>query len=189
MNLALKSTEIVGLSGGSGSGKTRLLRALADLDEHQGEVLLDGINQQNVTAHQWRKKVALLSAETHWWFDTVEEHFSLSEEVSLIKLNQALKALGFPENSLQWSVARLSSGEKQRLGLLRLLQNQPEVLLLDEPTANLDKQNTLLFEGYVMHYLREQSACAIWVSHDIDQLHRVCQRYCKIENGKLIHVD
>ncbi len=186
LDLTVNSTEIVGLSGHSGSGKSRLLRAVADLDEHQGEILLNQVSQSSIDAHRWRKQVALLPAETHWWFDRVDAHFSPE---ALSSLNLSLPLLGFSEEALGWDVARLSSGEKQRLGLLRLLQNQPDVLLLDEPTANLDKQNTALFEKLVIQYLQEQSACAIWVSHDIDQLQRVCQQHYKIENGKLKHVD
>lgn len=189
INFKVEATKIIGLSGKSGSGKSRLLRALADLDEHQGEIILDDIHQQNIDAHQWRKKVALLSAETQWWFDTVEEHFLLDDIQSITSLKKSLTDLGFSEDSLQWNVSRLSSGEKQRLGLLRLLQNQPDVLLLDEPTANLDKHNTKLFENFVLNYLRTQPACAVWVSHDLDQLQRNCQQQVLIKNGELVNVD
>ena len=182
VDFQLKATEIIGLSGASGSGKSRLLRALADLDEHSGEIKLDDIHCQKIEAHEWRKKVALLSAETNWWFDTVAEHFHNL-------LEKDTQSLGFSGDCSGWSIARLSSGEKQRLGLLRLLQNQPEVLLLDEPTANLDKHNTQLFEDFVNEYLRVKSACAIWVSHDHEQLNRVCKKKYIIENGVLVNVD
>jgi len=174
---------MIGLSGASGSGKSLFLRALADLDEHQGEIQLDAINLCDIEAHQWRKKVALLSAETSWWFDTVAEHFTA--ELSGPPLDLQLQALGFSGDISGWSIARLSSGEKQRLGLLRLLQNQPEVLLLDEPTANLDKYNTELFEIFVKNYLNKQQACAIWVSHDTEQLQKLCQRNFVIKDGVL----
>lgn len=186
ISLQLKATEITGISGASGSGKSRLLRALADLDEHQGDIQLDDMNQQHIDAHLWRQKVALLSAETSWWFDTVGEHFS---GFSGAHINKQLKSLGFSADCLGWSIARLSSGERQRLGLIRLLQNQPDVLLLDEPTANLDRHNTGLFENTVMEYLHARPACAIWVSHDDEQLQRVCKEKYIIENGELIHAD
>ena len=186
INFQIKSNEIIGLSGASGSGKTLLLRALSDLDEHQGDIQLDEIIQQNIAAHIWRKKVAMLAAETSWWFDTVDAHFSDQDDVNLLS---QLDALGFPEQCMQWSIARLSSGEKQRLGLLRLIRNKPQVLLLDEPTANLDKNNTHLFEKFVKKYLIENNACAIWVSHDADQLLKICDRQYIIEKGRLKNVD
>jgi len=186
INFQIKTNEIIGLSGASGSGKTLLLRALSDLDKHQGNIQLDEIIQQNTAAHLWRRKVAMLPADTSWWFDTVDEHFTNHNGTNLLP---ELDALGFPEQCMQWSIARLSSGEKQRLGLLRLIQNRPQVLLLDEPTANLDKNNTHLFEKFVQNYLTENNACAIWVSHDADQLQRVCHRQFIIEKGKLENVD
>ena len=178
VNLQIHAAEIIGLSGESGTGKSLLLRALADLDAHQGEISLDQVRQQDICAHQWRHKVALLSADTHWWFDTVGEHFEKMP-------TDYLQKLGFEQGISGWQVSRLSSGEKQRLGLLRLLVNEPAVLLLDEPTANLDQKNTLLFEEFVMSYIREKSACVVWVSHDIDQLKRVCQRSYTMCDGVL----
>lgn len=178
INLQVKASEMVGLSGASGSGKSRLLRALADLDEHEGDIHLDETSQQAMSAHAWRKKIALLSADTSWWFDTVAEHFNELPE-------RQLESLGFSQNIANWSIARLSSGEKQRLGLLRLLQNNPDVLLLDEPTANLDNHNTELFETFVRDYLSANTACAIWVSHDIEQLGKICERRYEIKQGEL----
>lgn len=182
IDLEIKSVEIIGLSGVSGSGKSRFLRALIDLDEHEGEVRLDEVRQLAIAGHAWRKKVALLAAETSWWFDTVGEHFS---GVSENQFQSGVLALGLSKEIPGWSIARLSSGEKQRLGLLRLLQNRPAVLLLDEPTANLDKHSTRLFETLVKEYLVSASACAIWVSHDIEQLAGLCQRRYELHQGVL----
>ena len=179
INLQIEASEIIGLNGASGSGKSRLLRSLADLDEHTGSVYLNSAEQHTLKAHEWRTQVALLSAETYWWLDTVDEHFKnfSIEEAS---------ALGFESDVSAWPVSRLSSGEKQRLGLLRLLENQPSVLLLDEPTANLDPENEKLFENHVMKYVHEKPACAIWVSHDVEQLKRISQRQYKIQQGRLL---
>lgn len=178
MDLQIEAGEIIGLYGASGSGKSRLLRALADLDEHQGEVLLNDIAQQSISAPQWRSKVGLLSAETFWWLDDVAAHFQQFDQQQAIQL-------GLPDDVGDWPVSRLSSGENQRLGLMRLLENRPEVLLLDEPTANLDPQSTEAFETFVVDYVQQQSACGIWVSHDPQQLKRTAQRCYQIENSML----
>jgi len=178
IDLQIEAGEIVGLYGVSGSGKSRLLRALADLDEHQGEVLLNGASQQSMSAPQWRSQVGLLSAETFWWLDEVASHFQQFDQAQAMQL-------GLPEDIGDWPVSRLSSGENQRLGLMRLLENRPEVLLLDEPTANLDPQSTDAFERFVVDYVQQQSACAIWVSHDPQQLKRTAHRCYQIENGML----
>jgi len=179
LNLQINAAQCVGLSGESGCGKSLLLRAVADLDEHQGDVSLDDVNANKMSAPQWRKKVAILPADSQWWLDTVGEHFDQVDK-------DMLSMLGFDEDALSWSISRISSGEKQRLALLRLLANKPSVLLLDEPTANLDKNNTLLFEKIVLDYLKQNNACAIWVSHDLEQLERVASINFKLQSGRLV---
>ena len=179
VDLEINPSQCIGLSGGSGCGKSLLLRAVADLDEHKGEVLLNGVNANKMSAPEWRKQVAMLPADSQWWLDTVGEHFkSIDKEL--------LSSLGFDDATLEWSISRVSTGEKQRLALLRLLENKPKVLLLDEPTANLDKNNTLLFESIVTSYLEKNQACAIWVSHDLAQLKRMSGLLFKLDSGQLV---
>jgi ABC-type iron transport system FetAB ATPase subunit len=164
--------ECVSLSGASGSGKSLLLRAIADLDPHGGEALLDGESALAMTGHAWRRRVGLLPAEPFWWSERVGEHFGEGQDA-------LLEALGLGSETLEWSVSRCSTGERQRLALARLLQNQPEVLLLDEPTAALDPQSVDRVEALLEAYRQEHHAVVIWVSHDAVQRQRVAQRhYC-----------
>jgi len=177
INLTIASGECVGLSGESGSGKTRLLRAIADMDEHGGQVYEDDVAQDQVRAHEWRRRVALLPAESQWWFDTVAEHFNAHDD--------QIKALGFKPDVMSWNLSRCSSGEKQRLSVLRVLSGCPRVLLLDEPTANLDENNAARVEDLVAKYLASHNAIAIWVSHDASQLRRVAQQRYSLSDGQL----
>jgi ABC-type iron transport system FetAB ATPase subunit len=179
MDLTVKDCQCLGIFGESGCGKSLLLRAIADLDRHQGEVMLDDVPASQTPAPQWRQQVSLLPADSEWWFDTVGEHFSQLDA-------DAAALLGFKKPVHDWQVSRLSSGEKQRLALLRVLQQQPRVLLLDEPTANLDRENTRLFEAMVADYLARHQACALWVSHDLDQLSRVCDSIYELKQGQLV---
>lgn len=178
-DLTIEAGEIVSLSGPSGAGKSLLLRALADLDPHDGEICLDGQSSQSFPAPEWRRRVALLPAESQWWYDTVGEHLQKSV------VSEMLAALGFESQAMDWSITRLSSGEKQRLAILRLLQNRPEVLLLDEPTANLDPESAKRVENLFFDYQREQGAAILWITHDLDQGRRLGGRHYRIENGRL----
>lgn len=90
-----------------------------------------------------------------------------------------LEELGFDIHVLKWNINRLSTGERQRLALLRLLVNQPKVLLLDEPTANLDAENIMRVEKIIDDYRVEKKPAIIWVAHDIQQLKRA-SNYCFI---------
>lgn len=175
--LELEAGECVTLSGASGSGKTLLLRALADLDLHQGEVFLDGEPCSDMKGHQWRRRVGLLPAESQWWGERIGEHFARPDEM-------LLGELGFGPEVMEWEVARCSTGERQRLALARLLQNEPRVLLLDEPTASLDGDSVVRVEGVIAQRL-EQGCAVLWVTHDEAQARRVAARRLRIVDGQL----
>src|SRR5947209_1948991 len=72
----LNSGECIALQGASGSGKTVLMRAIADLDPNEGTVKLDGVLRESVPGPMWRRQVTYVAAEPGWWADTVQEHFT-----------------------------------------------------------------------------------------------------------------
>jgi len=168
------------ISGPSGVGKTLLLRAIADLEPHEGMVLLDDRESQSMPAPCWRHQVALLPAESQWWHDTVGEHFPVFD-------SGLLAELGFNLDVMDWLIARLSSGEKQRLALLRLLSHQPEALLLDEPTANLDPDKGRQVEKLIHNYQKQKQAAVLWVTHNPNLPPRVADCHFNLrEDGTLI---
>ena len=179
VSLDIEKGECVGLSGRSGSGKSLFLRAIADMEPHGGTVCLDGTEQALIPAPAWRRQVALLPSESRWWFDTVDDHFAASVACGLNRL-------GFDADILTWPVSRLSSGERQRLALLRLLENQPHLLLLDEPTANLDEENSAKVEELIRTYREETGAAVVWVGHQRAQLYRVASRFFTMESGRMV---
>ncbi len=168
---------VCGISGSSGAGKSLLLRAMADLEPHEGALFLDGVSCDSFTGPAWRRRVAYLAAESLWWREHVIEHFCAEPSA------EWLEQLNLPHDIMQRETGRLSSGEKQRLAVLRLLQNRPEVLLLDEPTASLDPNTSLAVEKFVGRYLEENRAACIWVSHDNEQLARVAAKRFEILPG------
>jgi putative ABC transport system ATP-binding protein len=184
LDLCLQAGELVQISGASGSGKSLLLRALADLDPSSGTLRLAGRDREEMAPPDWRSKVAYVPAETAWWAPEVAGHFPSGWD-----RGQALAWLerfSLPEESLSWEIERLSSGERQRLGLLRAFLNRPRVLLLDEPTANLDLDNTRRIERAVRSYLAEEAAGALWVSHDTLQRSRLGGRVLEIQSGRFV---
>lgn len=178
VTLTLDASECLCITGPSGSGKSLLLRALADLDPHGGEMLLQDVPASRIAAHQWRGQVGLLPPESGWWLPRAGDHFSSAADLPL-------ERLGLAEPLLAAQVTRLSSGERQRLALLRLLVHRPKVLLLDEPTANLDSDNTRRVEALIADYRLSRPAAVIWVSHDRAQVARVATRCAVLEAGRL----
>lgn len=185
VELEIAAGEVLLLSGPSGSGKSLLLRSIADLDPHRGEVWLGPRARSSLPPADWRRRVGLLLAESGWWAETLGAHFSSAESATSL-----LAALGFAPDVLDWAVARLSTGERQRLALARLLANRPEALLLDEPTANLDPVNRDHVERLILRYRQEQRAAVLWVSHDPEQRARLAAatngRRLRIESGVLL---
>lgn len=183
-SFVLKEEECVGLSGRSGIGKTQLLRAVTDLIPHTGQLLLDGVSIGSFSAPIWRSRVTMIPAEPLWWYNSVGDHFSTDISTELSR--EKFAAVGFAEDILQWQVSRLSTGEKQRLALIRGLCNSPSVVLLDEPCSSLDGYHTTLVETFVLDYLHRNKASLLWVSHDLDQLQRLSDRVLHMEKNALI---
>ena len=183
VDLTLAAGERVFLSGASGSGKSLLLRAVADLEPHRGEVWLDGLPRSRLTPPEWRRRVGLLPAESHWWAETVGEHWRAPADGSPIEA--LLVALGFDVDVSGWAITRLSTGERQRLALARLLLNQPQALLLDEATANLDSVNRERVETVLEDYRATHATAMLWVSHDPEQRVRLGGRRLVIRESRL----
>ena len=183
LDLSVAESEVVCLLGDSGSGKSLLLRAIADLIVNEGDVSLLGKGRESFSPPEWRKRVGYLAAEILWWEETVDLHFSkpLSRE-DLDKLN-------LPHDAGEWAPSRLSMGERQRLGILRMLDRSPDVLLLDEPTANLDENSSSVVEKVLLDYIGKQSAPTLWVTHSKDQAGRLGHRILEMKNQSLTEWD
>ncbi len=159
--------ECLAVEGPSGSGKTRMLRAIADLDPAGGYVHLDGIERAEMRGPLWRRHVRYASAEPAWWATTAREHFPQSA-----KLERLLSALGLDAGHLDSPLAALSTGERQRLGLIRALADEPRVLLLDEPTSALDPTSAAMADELIRFQLLAERIVLL-VSHDAVQIERL----------------
>lgn len=173
----LNDGECIALQGPSGAGKSLLLRAIADLDPNQGTVKLDGMLREAVPAPRWRSQVTYVAAEPGWWGDTVQEHFTAWDQAMPL-----VERLGLPPDCATWNIPRLSTGEKQRLGLVRALMLHSRVLLLDEPTSALDATSTATVEAIVAERVAAGLG-VIWSTHDGAQARRVGSRLLVIASG------
>jgi ABC-type iron transport system FetAB ATPase subunit len=162
------------ITGPSGSGKSLFLRMIADLDPNQGKVWLNGRERASISAPEWRKQATYVSAESGWWADTVIEHFAVYRRSEVAAL---AARLGLHVDLLDASIARLSTGEKQRLSLIRALLPSPPVLLLDEPTGPLDEESVAQVEALLQERMATGTSVLL-VTHDPNQAERLgSQRY------------
>lgn len=175
----LAAGDCVAVRGASGSGKSLLLRAIADLDPNHGRVSLDGVAREAMAAPHWRRLVTYVAAEPGWWTETVGGHFADWDAAAPL-----VSLLALPAECRQWPVSRLSTGERQRLGLARALAQKPRVLLLDEPTSGLDHEAGRTVETLIFRHLGEGGA-ALWVTHDPAQAARVARRTLLVESGRV----
>ena len=172
----------VAITGPSGSGKTLILRSIADLDQSSGNISLDNKNRFDCTGPQWRSMVRYLAPEAGFWNERIRDHFPDNFDLS-----GPLEQLGLPPEASHWEISRLSSGERQRVALIRGLMDNPCLILADEPTSALDHDSTILVEKLLADQIARGSI-VILVSHDRDLSDRLATRQLQISQNQLIEV-
>ena len=163
-DLDLAPGQCAAVTGPSGSGKSLFLRMVADLDPNEGEVVLDDIDRSAMSAPAWRRHAVYVAAEPGWWAARVEAHFHAYDAGEAATLAEAL---GLTRDHLSGEVIRLSTGERQRLALVRALLVRSPLLLLDEPTGPLDSASV----GRAASLLAERKrdgVVLVLVTHDDD---------------------
>jgi ABC-type iron transport system FetAB ATPase subunit len=179
VSLDLAAGECGAIVGPSGSGKSLLLRQVADLDPGHGEVELDGKPRSGMRGYEWRRQVVYCQAEAGWWDDHVAPHFPDRTQAQSL-----MQDLGLSPDKLDALVHELSTGERQRLGLARALAQQPRVLVLDEPTAALDQAATARVEAALQQFL-DRGAAILMVTHNPEQARRLARRTWRMAQGQL----
>ncbi len=167
LSFEVPNGECLAVEGASGAGKTLLLRAIADLDPAPGRVVVDGQERSEMPADQWRRRVRYCAAEPAWWTDTPRGCLPKSD-----RLDRIVRSLDLHAALLDCPISRLSTGERQRLALVRALIDEPRVLLLDEPTGALDAQSAALVEELIRFQLLSGRSVVL-VSHDRAQRERL----------------
>ncbi|MBN4076540.1 ABC transporter ATP-binding protein [Gemmatimonas aurantiaca] len=197
VDLILNHGEFVSVVGSSGSGKSTLLNLLAGLDSPtSGRILVDGATFDGYT----RKELAAYRAQKVGMmfqsFNLLPYKSALENvEVALyfndtpkaerrVRATEMLSKLGLAER-LTHHPADLSGGEQQRVALARALVKNPSVLLADEPTGNLDQENTKQI-GELFTELNRNGLTIIMVSHDLALAQRLSQRIIQMDYGKII---
>ena len=193
INLKIDKGEFVAVMGSSGSGKTTLLNMIGLIDKwDEGEVYIDGKKVEKKNIQEYRKKYITFVFQ-HFALietDTVYENIALpmlARKVPKGKRKETIKTLlselGINELSRQLPT-KISGGQKQRVAIARALASDTEIILADEPTGALDKENT----EDIIKILRKLAAkgkTIILVTHDI-HVAECADRIIQIENGEIV---
>ncbi len=183
LSLTLSAGDRVSLRGPTGSGKTLLMRSLVGLDElDEGEILYRDHKIEEWDIPEFRRRVRYIPQDASFVTGTVRESINLfftfranrHRELDEAHLSDYMEILELAETFLDKTADHLSGGEKQVVALLRSLLLQPDMLLLDEPTSNLDEAMVGRVERLINMWIEQDPDRAyLWTSHDSRQLDRM----------------
>jgi iron complex transport system ATP-binding protein len=197
VDLDISEGEFTGLLGPNGCGKTTLLRCLTgSLDPVSGSIEILGKSRSRWRPRELARRMALLPQENNPGFDfRVSEivsmgryphmgRFSFSDRDGTEAVKDAMERCGLGGME-EKSINELSGGERQRVFIARSLAQEPDLLLLDEPTKNLDIRHSLDIMSLVRKLNRERRTTVLAVLHDIDLAARFCDEVALMKDGKL----
>ena len=190
VNIEIKQGECISIVGPSGGGKSTLLKLCSDLiSPSSGNIFYKGENYKSYNPIDLRKQISYCIQIPYLFGDTVYDNliypFKIrKKEVNNKMLIEFLLKFNLDETYLDKDIKSLSGGEKQRIALIRNLIFKPEILLLDEVTSALDKDNTKTVEEIVKK-MNNDGTTVIWVTHDIKQSESIFDRKIIIEDGTI----
>ena len=197
VSFRVEKGEFVGVIGPNGSGKTTLLKILYRLLSPQhGEILFELVPMKKMDRADIAKRIAVVAQETHLLFpftvlETVlmgrspylgDSMFESEKDVEIAKrAMEWTKILPFSERPMD----ELSGGERKRVFIARALAQEPEVILLDEPTANLDIHHQIDFLDLILALNRERGLTIVMASHDMNMASEFCDRLILLQGGRI----
>ncbi len=194
VSLSVKKGEILGIHGRSGSGKSTLLKLLMRFyDPKSGSIKINGETLPNINTRSLRDNMAYITQQTYIFNETIEENIRLARrDATLEEIMEAAKKASIHDFILslpEWYQTKmtelggnLSDGEKQRIGIARAFLHNAPIILLDEPTSNLDSLNEAMILKSLLNVKAEK--LIILVSHRQSTM-AICDQVIGIENGRM----
>jgi len=200
INFSVREGEFIGILGPNGSGKTTALRAISrTLKPRVGTIFLDDKNIYDIENREVAKNVAVVPQESISTFDfTALDIVLMGRNPYIDRFRQESRedlaiAKRVMELTNTWSFAErpvneLSGGEKQRVIIARALTQEPNILLLDEPTSHLDISNQLEIMDLIKHLCETKKLLIVAVFHDFNLAARYCDSIILLKEGKIVAV-
>ncbi|WP_254545580.1 ABC transporter ATP-binding protein [Halomarina pelagica] len=193
VSVAIPESTVLVVVGPSGSGKSSFLRLLDRLDEPtEGTVLIEGEDYRAIPPRDLRRRVGLVPQDPALVPGTVFENVARGprlrgdpiDEAHVEELLERLGLAGYCDRDVE----DLSGGEKQRVAIARTLLNDPDVLLLDEPTSHLDSAAEARVESLLSELIADLDLTVVMVTHDEDQARRMGDHAMVLRAGRLERV-
>jgi len=194
LSLVVESSEVLSLVGPNGSGKTTLIKCIDRILKPKGSILLDGRDMSRMSRQDVARQIGYVpqsssSAMAITVFDAVlmgrRPHMGwMVEDADLDKVAQVLERLHLLDLAMH-DFSQLSGGQKQKVLIARALAQEPSVLLLDEPTSNLDMRHQLEVMETVSGMVREKKIAAVMAIHDLNLASRFSDRLVMLKKGKI----
>jgi len=200
VSFQVRKGAFVGVIGPNGSGKTTLLKILYRLlTPQRGEVLFDHLSLKKMSRGEIAKKIAVVAQEAYPAFPfRVIEMVLMGRSPYLGHLMfESPKDLEIAKRAMEWTeilpisqrpIDELSGGERKRVYIARALTQEPEVILLDEPTTNLDIHHQVESLDLVLSLNREKGLTILMASHDLNLASEYCDRLILLQHGKIFHM-
>ena len=196
ISLVINPNDFTVLLGPSGSGKSTLLRLLNCLNSPtNGELQFHNESVLDIDHKQLRKKVGMVFQSPVMISGTVKDNLTLTQKwekdsngFSTDELNDILEKVGLNAEFLDKDAKSLSGGEQQRIALARVLLNKPEVLLLDEPTSNLDPQLAIKILDLICKLSTELKLTVLLVTHHHAEVENYAGKVIFMVDGKIVEV-
>jgi lantibiotic transport system ATP-binding protein len=190
VSLSIKASEILFLIGPNGAGKTTLLRAVLGLTKSEGaQITINGLEMNRANRPVILKSVGVLVEQSSFYKHlSVEDNLAIMGayyDVPYANIAKTIEITGL-EGETGKKADLLSSGMKQRLSLAMALIHQPTLLLLDEPTSNLDPQAIVEFRNLILQLRQDLGIAFLITSHLLSEVERTATHVAFIRQGKII---
>jgi energy-coupling factor transporter ATPase len=199
VSLTVYKGEMLAIIGHTGSGKSTLVQHLNGLlTPTKGSVRVSGIEPKGKALKELRKKVGLIfqNPEDQLFEETVRQDIGfglkklgISAEESERRIKEVMKIIDLPEELLNKSPFELSGGQKRRIAIAGVIVMEPEILILDEPTAGLDPKGSMEVYGFLLKLRKEKNTTIIVISHIMEDIARYFDRVAVMDQGEIVLVD
>ena len=196
LSLKIEKGKQLVLTGDNGAGKSTLFKLLLGIEKCQsGEILINDYNLADLDKQWWQSQIGWVAQEPYIFSATISENITLGRDFNLkeiehicqlVNLDEFIKSLPQGYDTEITSAMNLSSGQKRRLGLTRALIGRPKLLLLDEPAAGMNPQETQELMEMIRWIRKEFGLSILLIEHDMSLVMGICERIYVLEYGCII---